>query len=883
MKKALSTLIVLLFLPVCAQAQTIEPFEWYPDGTYDSSIPTPWDFLGYQIGDDYTWHHEMKAYLEAVAEASDRVTIRSFGKTYEGRDLLLLTISTPQNLARVEEIRRDMATLADPRGVQNSRLESIIENSPAVAWLTYNVHGSESAGTEAAILTVYQLAAGTDQVTRNILDELVVMVAPLLNPDGRDRVVASYKKRSGSRPDATPESWEHGSDWPGGRTNHFMFDLNRDWAWQTQIEIQAIVSEILQWNPVVHVDFHEMGGDSYFFFPAATPVHDAFPDVVMKWQEYYGEGNAAAFDHYGWPYYTKVGFDMYYPAFGDSWPSMMGSIGMTYEQGGGGGVAIALERDDGTVHTLRQRAHGHFTTSIATLRTTAEKRQERLQDFLAFFRHAISLGDAEVKSYAFVPAKDPYNADRLVDLLIRNGLEVSSATESFRARVAGGYGVYPEQSTIDFPAGTYLVEAGQPRGVAVQVLLEVQPTLEDTSFYDLSGWALPLVYNVEAYTLSEVPRIDRTPVTGLPSHSGGIEGGRAEYAWAIPYDGTSALLTALHLLNRDIRVNSAGESFTVGGREYPAGTFVIPLYRNPEDLQEIIAEIVAEHGVTAYPLNTGLVEEGTDLGAGLYRRLQKPRVAVLAGQSAGGSFGQSWHFFDQRYPWFDYTNIDASRLGRTDLSDYNVLILSGSLDEQETEAVRTWLQGGGVLLAWGGGARTASTMAGVTMAGGGGGRGGGQMGGGAPGGGAASGAGQRNSDADDDDDELAIDARKTLAERKQESKLRRTPGGMYGIVLDPDHWLAFGMPERMGILKRGGTSFDITERGVNVGVFMPEPLLCGYAGPDFAEGLSTQAWLIVGNVGRGKVVLFADDPLWRMFLEGEHQFVLNALILGPAF
>jgi hypothetical protein len=694
--------------------------------------------------------------------------------------------------------------------------------------------------------------------------------------------VADVKQRSGSQPDATPEAWEHGSSWPGGRTNHFMFDLNRDWAWQTQIETQSIIAEMLQWNPVVHVDFHEMGGDSYFFFPAATPVHDAFPEVVMKWQKYYGEGNAAAFDHYGWPYYTRVGFDMYYPSYGDSWPSMMGAIGMTYEQGGGGGVAIAVEQGDGTVHTLRQRAHGHFTTSIATLRTTAEKRQERLRDFLAFFRHAIDLGNAEVKSYALVPARDPYNADRLVDLLLRNGLEVSMASRSFRARVVDDYGLGEAVPPArEFPAGTYLVEAGQPKGVAVQMLLETQPTLEDTSFYDLSGWTLPLVYNVEAYTLSEVPGVNRTPVTGAPVREGGIEGGQAAYAYAIPLDGTSALLAALDLLNQDVEVHSAGEAFTAGGREYPPGTFVIPLYRNPDDLNALIEEAVSAHGVHAYPLNTGLVEEGTDLGAGLYHRLEKPRVAVLAGESAGGSFGEAWHFFDQRYPWFDYTLVDASRIGRTDLGDYNALILAGSLDEQETAAVTEWLQGGGVLLAWGGGARTAASMAGVTMGGGGGGgRGGGMMGGGGQGGTAGAGGGQRNQGGGS---ELAINARRTLAEREQEAKLRRTPGGMYGIVLDPDHWLTFGMPERMGILKRGGTSFDITSRGVNVGVFMPEPLLCGYAGPDFASGLSTQAWLIAGNVGRGTVIMFADDPLWRMFLEGEHQFVLNALILGTGY
>jgi len=517
MKRILSTTALFLcLLPGGVEAQAAGSFDWFPGGTYDTSIPTPASFLGYKIGYDFTPHHRLKAYLAAVAAASDRVSLGSYGATNEGRDLMLLTITSPANHARLEELRLNMGRLADPGGVDQSELDAIIQESPAVAWLSYNVHGSESAGTEAAILTVYQLAAGTDAVTRNILDEVVVIIDPLSNPDGRERVVHSFQKRRGMTFSDNPDSWEHGSDWPGGRSNHYYFDLNRDWSWQTQVETQQRIAEYLKWNPVVHVDFHEMGGDSYFFFPAATPVHGAIPEVVMKWQEIYGEGNAEAFDHFGWPYYTKIGFDMYYPGFGDSWPSMMGAIGMTYEQGGGSGVGIAVKRDDGTTHSLRQRAHGHFTASMATLKTTAEKRQERLADFLAFFRHAIGLGDGPVKSYAFVPDTDPYNADRLVKLLTRQGIEVTAATEAFGAKVGRGFGVHPAPSSMDFPEGTYLVAAGQPKGVAVQMLMEPEPILEDTSFYDLSGWALPLVYNVEAYMLSEVPGVASVPVSSPP-------------------------------------------------------------------------------------------------------------------------------------------------------------------------------------------------------------------------------------------------------------------------------------------------------------------------------------------------------------------------------
>ncbi|MGD2120998.1 MAG: M14 family zinc carboxypeptidase [Gemmatimonadota bacterium] len=865
MKRSIAFFALILFLlPSGIHGQSAGEFEWFPGGTYDPSVPSPASFLGYEIGDDFTPHHRLQAYMEAVAEASDRVSLGSYGKTNEGRDLLLLTITSPSNRPHVDEIRANMARLADPRGVDRAELDRIIQESPAVAWLSYSVHGSESAGTEAAILTVYQLAAGMDAVTENVLDELVVVIDPASNPDGRERVVHSFQKRKGMTYDDNPDSWEHDSDWPGGRTNHYQFDLNRDWSWLTQVETKQRIAEYFRWNPVVHVDLHEMGGDSYFFFPAATPVHGAIPDVVMKWQRIYGEGNAEAFDRFGWPYYTKIGFDMYYPGFGDSWPSMMGAIGMTYEQGGGSGVGIAIRREDGTTHTFRQRAHGHFTTSMATLKTTAERREERLADFLAFFRHAISLGDGPVKSYALVPGTDPYNADQLADLLTRQDIEVTAATEGFSARVARGFGLHSAPASKDFPAGTYLVSAGQPKGVAVQMLMEPEPILEDTSFYDLSGWALPLVYNVEAYMLSEVPGVSSELVTGMPVMTGGLEGGSGAYAYAIPYEGTSALLAAVELLNHGVTVKSAGDAFTVHGRAYPPGSFLMPVYRNPDNLQQLVDEVAEGRGVSAYPINTGMVEEGDDLGANSYRTLEKPKIAVAAGEAARG-FGEAWNFFDQGYPFFDYSNIDASRLASMDLSEYNVLVISGSnlantLGERGVENLRSWMQGGGTVIAWEGGAQfmgqEGSELTSATT----------RVGG--------------NDEEDEDEDLPAVEARRTLAEQEQEAKEGRTPGGFYKVVLDPDHWLAFGLPDEMAVLKRGDRGFAVSDRGVNVAVFAEESLLSGYAPPDFEEELAKKAWLLVENVGRGKAVLFADNPLYRMFLESEHQLVLNAIVLG---
>jgi hypothetical protein len=505
---------------------------------------------------------------------------------------------------------------------------------------------------------------------------------------------------------------------------------------------------------------------------------------------------------------------------------------------------------------------------MATLRTTAEMRQERLADFLAFFRHALSLGDGPVKSYALVPGTDPYNADQFVDLLTRQGIEVHVADESFDARVSRGFGVYPAPSSQSFPEGTYLVSASQPKGVAVQMLMEPEPVLEDTSFYDLSGWALPLIYNVESYMLAEAPGVSTTQVSSPVHRAGGLEGSAGQYAYAIPFYGTSALLAAVHLLNEGVVVKSAGDGFTVHGREYPAGSFVMPVYRNPENLRQLVDQAAERAGVSAYPVNTGLVEEGDDLGAGSYRTLKKPKIAVAAGQSAGG-FGETWNFFDQGYPFFDYTNVDASRLGGMDLSKYDILVigganLQGALGERGVQALTAWIQGGGTVIAWEGGAQflsqEGSEITNVTT----------RVEGG-------------TDEEGEDEDEPAVDARRTLAEREQESKEGRTPGGFYKVVLDPDHWMAFGMPEEMAVLKRGGRGFGVTDRGVNVAVLSPESLLSGYAPSDFEEELSKKAWLIVEGVGRGNAILFADNPLYRMFLESEHQLVLNALVLGTGF
>ncbi|HEY4613488.1 MAG TPA: M14 metallopeptidase family protein [Bacteroidota bacterium] len=369
--------VLLATLPCSTQALQ----QLFPGGTYNSAVPTPQSVLGYEIGDRFTDFRSLERYIDKLVASSDRIKRITYGSTNEQRPLQLLIISSPQNLTRLDEIKAGNKKLTDPRTLKSkAEAEQLINSLQGIVWFSYGVHGNESSSPEAAILTAYQLCAGTDERTKNILDNLVVLIDPAVNPDGRERYVQWANAATGIKPNTNPDAYEHSEPWPSGRTNHYFFDLNRDWAWQTQRETQARIPLYRTWMPHAHVDFHEMGYTStYFFFPAAAPIHAEFPPEVKKWGAIYGKGNAEAFDKLGSGYYTAEFFDLYYPGYGDSWPTFNGAIGMTYEQAGGANVAI--KKPDGTLLTLRQRALNHFTTGIATLETTVRHKQERLQDF----------------------------------------------------------------------------------------------------------------------------------------------------------------------------------------------------------------------------------------------------------------------------------------------------------------------------------------------------------------------------------------------------------------------------------------------------------------------------------------------------------------------
>ena len=819
--------------------------------------PSPADVLGYDIGEEFTDVAEINRYMNILADASDLVSVHRYGSSVEGRPLIQVLIASTAHRARLEEILAMNAELADPE-TSEARARDIISTNPAVVYMSYGVHGNERSSSEAAIWTVWDLASGAPEVA-GVLDNAIVIIDPAVNPDGRDRFVNYYRQARAATPNPNGQSREHDEPWPGGRVNHYLFDLNRDWAWMTQPETRARLATWDRWNPQVHVDFHEMGANSsYFFFPPAKPVNPIFPSHTHEWARRFGEGNAAAFDREGWLYYTGDRFDLFYPGYGDSWPSLLGAIGMTYEQAGGGG--LTYERSDGTFLTLADGATHHRVAGQATMRTAAEGRVEFLASYADFHRNV----DEGVSDILLVPGDDPDRSSALVQHLLDQGIEVESATRSFRAEAEAHKGFTERR---DFPAGTYLVRARQSRGRLAGALLEPEHLLEGSSSYDITSWSLPYAYGVEAHTLQDPPDAGWAGVTEAPGAAagGGTTSGAYGYLMTPGFDAARPLSA---FLAAGGRVHALVDTFTHGGRHYPNGTFFFPKEKN-EELDRLIRESGLAGMVT--PVFTGLTEGGLDLGTDNVGQVKLPKIALFGGEgTSSGGFGTNWFFLERTLGIpFDMLNIGS--LGRVDLTDYDVIIApqggrgGGGMGEREMERLREWMQGGGTLIAVGGTAMSmGNTMAEIER------------------------RTALDEDEEEDRDERLAAALREAEERDEERWKNAVPGTVLKVKLDPQHFLSFGasadhLTDEMFVLSRG-SAFEPDE-GFQSAAYFPEGLerISGVISNENIERLDRSSWLIQRRMGQGSLILFADDPLFRMFWYSGLQVYANAILLGPAF
>ena len=464
-----------------------------------AQLKSPEEFLGYKPGEKYTPHWKITSYFNHVASnAASMVRIQQYGETVEGRPLLVAIVSDPALMNNLEQIRNNNLRLAN---MSNDKAAPLEDNAPAIVWLSYNVHGNETSSSESAMLTLFSLVDPSNQQTKGWLKNSVVVIDPCVNPDGRDRYVNWFNSVVGQNANPVLMAREHREPWPGGRYNHYYFDLNRDWAWQTQVESQQRVILYNQWMPQIHVDFHEQGiNEPYYFAPAAQPFHEVITPWQRDFQTTIGRNHAKYFDANGWLYFTREIFDLYYPSYGDTWPTYNGAIGMTYEQGGGPAGGLAVINDEGDTLTLEDRISHHYTTALSTIEISSRQAPRLVKEFRKYFNDAVSGGIGEYKSY--IVKAGPNDAGRIkamINLLTRNGIRFGYAN----GITGKGYNYQTGKEETFNLQHDIVVTALQPRSAMVKVLFEPRPKLADSLTYDITAWSIPYAYGLQAYASKE--------------------------------------------------------------------------------------------------------------------------------------------------------------------------------------------------------------------------------------------------------------------------------------------------------------------------------------------------------------------------------------------
>ncbi|MBI4469301.1 MAG: hypothetical protein HY650_08280 [Acidobacteria bacterium] len=895
-----------------------QEFSFYPDARYDPRIPAARTVIGQDLGERFTPFHRMENYLRALADKSDRVRLTDYGETFEGRKLYLMILTSPENHARMAEIRSNLGRLSDPRRIQSEdELDRLVANTPVVVWLSYTVHGDEASGTEAALQFAYHLAAATDEATMQVLRDAIVILDPCQNPDGRERFVAFQNSIAGRNPNPHRAAAEHSQPWPGGRHNHYLFDLNRDWFALTQTETRGKVSAMTEWHPQVHADLHEMGSDStYYFAPPMAPYHENVPAQMKTWWSTYGRGNAAAFDARGWPYFVRETFDAFYAGYGDSWPVFGGIVGMTYEQASSAGLVI--RRSDQTELRLRDAVWHHFVASWATCATATRHRKEQLRDYYLMRKSAIEEGvSGPLRFYLIPPGPDPGRTAKLIGRLMKQGIEVLRARSPLlpvTLRELNG----TEVKRTELPGGTFMLPLAQPLSRLARAILEQDAKLdpkfireerarldagEESQFYDVTAWSLPLAMGVQTFSTSDDLRSAGDLISAPPAVTGSVSGGEARVAYLLRYDSNDAARALIDLLHHGYKVHVARKGFRLHEAEYPRGTLVLFTGLNPPSLHRFLREAVIRLPVQFQAVDDAYTEEGISLGSPNVVFIKSPRVGVIYDSPASPtSYGWIDYLLGEQYR-FPFTSIRAADLPGVDMKDFDVLVFPneesggmgyrGALGEKGIEKLKRWIEAGGVFVGIKGGARFAAQQ-GVKIS--------------------SIHEGEPKPEEEDEEEEGAEEsvpqAEAGGAAKRRVSKppktagpaageepagatgssddrppLEETPGAMLRIRLDPHHFLSFGYGEETPVLVASKLLFHPSkEKRHNVGTYAAADRLrvSGFIWDHMRERLAGKLYLSDESSGEGRVILFADDPNFRGFWDSLNRLFLNALLFGPS-
>jgi hypothetical protein len=880
----------------------------------DPKIPPPSSIIGHEVGERAVRYDPLMRYLEELTASSDRITMSPFGKTHEGRTLVHLIITSPKNHQRLEQIKAANAKLADPRKLLNvEEGRKLLQSHPATALMTYSIHGDELSSTDAAMQLAYQLVAGTDERTESLLDQVVTIIDPLQNPDGRERHLASIEQRTGAISSTDGQHIQHNSI--NGRTNHYRFDMNRDFVSLMTLENQARMKVITEWKPHFMVDSHEMGPlEGYLMDPPRQPLNPLFPKKNLYWREQFGFDQAAAFDAHGWSYYAKDWNTDFAPIYNASWINFSGGTGILYEQAGVS--SAAYKQETGHLLTYREAVHHQLVSSLANLNTLKNNRQEILADYLADHIEAVNGEGALTGTFLMPPHTDRARVARFIELLDLQSVEYSFTRES--AHITNATDLFGNKTDhLELPAGSLVVKSDQPfRRVAHALLrFDIRPDsnylkiereeLENhrrSRFYDVTAWNLPMAFGLESYWVDEIPdlKLDSTPPP--PAEKTLDWTIKPKYGYIIEFSSAVIYDVIARLFEQNCHLRAATEPFVFQGHNYCPGAIVLRGHENPENLGDILQKIARNYDVNIRPAQTASVGKvGPDLGGPKFVLLHAPRVAIIA-DNMSSSAGATWHLLDYRLK-MRVSPIERSR----DLRKYNVLILPGR--GPVPDGVKKWVEDGGTLIALGETvysiARKDSEFSSV----------------------------RRRRDVLDkldiyqEDlereqhaDNIKIDFDDLWGEGKEKQglkanasqgvtqdteekskkspstdkpeKLKRidewqrifSPSGVFvKAVIDLRHWLGSGLDKFLPVMVSGDSvmmSMHPTQTPVRL-VDEDNLRLSGLLWPEARTRLANSSFATVERLGRGQVILFASNPTYRGWYPAMERLFLNAVFLGP--
>ncbi|MEO1513587.1 MAG: M14 family metallopeptidase [Bacteroidota bacterium] len=802
--------------------------------------------MPHAYGESFTPHHLLVSYFQHVAAQSDRVVVREYGRSTQGRPLIYAIISTPENLARLDDIQQNQLRKA-------GRMDGRISGDPLpIVWLSYGVHGNEPGASESSIATAYELAR-SDKALEWLKNTLVI-IDPSLNPDGHDRYIHWSRSVGGRLPNADPVAREHDEPWPGGRVNHYLFDLNRDWAWQTQAESRQRLQLYQQWMPQIHVDYHEMGhNDPYYFAPAAQPYHQYITDWQSKFQITIGKNNARYFDQEGWLYFTGEVFDLLYPSYGDTYPTFNGAVGMTYEQGGHSMAGRAILLDNGDTLRLRDRIAHHRATGLSTIEISSQNAAELDKRFVDYFEKAKSQPVGKYKSYLIKSSNSKARLKALCDLLDRNKIRYGQAGDKQRNLPAFDYRSGKE-GYAQVEKGDLLISAHQSQSVLLQVLFEPEPYVADSLTYDITAWALPFAYGLEAYALKDKlePSGDytvETPKQPDPT--------KMAYAYLADWNSLASVKFLGQVLQEGLVVRRVTQAFRIGAQKAAVGSLLITRGDNEPhrtDWAKRLVDIAAQNGQPLQSLSSGFTDEGPDLGSDKMRLIDRPRVLIPSGESTDvNSFGELWYYFDQvlEYP---VTIVESSELRSLDLTPFTLIVLpEGSYGGKfDTEMLQDWLEDGGRLIALGSALSFMEGRSGFALT--------------------------KNANAGINKSTARHLHPYEGAERRSISN--QMPGAVMKMDLDTSHPLAYGLPKGYYSLKTNTRAYNSLKDCWNVGTVGDEPAFIGFVGSTVRRKLRNRTFYAVEKKGDGTIVYLADNPLFRCFWYNGMVLLGNAVFMS---